>query len=72
MWQKVREWNTLMHFHKKRLLAHPPESFLHTIHTGTAGRTTLLVHSPAYLRRITAAGAERFDAENPPILQPPA
>eukprot|EP00975_Prorocentrum_lima_P003201 705832-Prorocentrum_lima.AAC.1 len=61
-----------MYFHKKRLLEHPPETFQHTIHSGQAGRTTLLVHSPADLRRITDAGAERFDAENPPVLQPPA
>eukprot|EP00975_Prorocentrum_lima_P043947 9215380-Prorocentrum_lima.AAC.1 len=61
-----------MHFHKKRLLADPPESFLHSIHTGVTGLTTLLVHSPADLRRITNEGVERFDAENPPVLQTPA
>eukprot|EP00975_Prorocentrum_lima_P007344 1576361-Prorocentrum_lima.AAC.1 len=51
MWQQVRSWNSLMHFHKKGLLEH-------SIHTGATGRTTLLVHSPADLRRITDAGAE--------------
>eukprot|EP00975_Prorocentrum_lima_P040632 8529971-Prorocentrum_lima.AAC.1 len=61
-----------MYFHKKRLMAHPPEAFRHTIHSGQDGRTTLLVHSPSALRRITDAGAEQFDVENPPVLQPPA
>eukprot|EP00975_Prorocentrum_lima_P042437 8915973-Prorocentrum_lima.AAC.1 len=69
---QVRSWNNLMHVHKKRLLQHPPAPFLHSIHTGATGRTTLLVHSPADLRRITDEGVERFDAENPPVLQPPA